>query len=58
VFTHIHFHFIVEGTALSATHIERAIALSKDKYCSASIMLSKTAELTADFEIRDLAATS
>ena len=51
VFTRIHLHFILTGKSLSATHIERAIRLSAEKYCSASIMLGKTAALTHDFEI-------
>ena len=54
VFTRIHFHFIVTGHNIDAKHVERAIALSADKYCSASIMLAKTAEITHDFEIRQL----
>lgn len=51
VFTRIHFHFRVSGTGLKPEVVERAIALSKEKYCSASIMLGKTAEITHDFEI-------
>lgn len=51
VFTRIHFHFIVTGRDLSAAHVERAVKLSKEKYCSASIMLAKTAEITSDYEI-------
>lgn len=53
VFTRIHFHFIVSGGGLSARHVERAISLSAEKYCSASIMLGKTADITHDFEIVD-----
>jgi putative redox protein len=53
VFTRIHFHYVVTGTGLSATQVERAIKLSKDKYCSATIMLAKTAEITFDFEVRE-----
>jgi putative redox protein len=53
VFTRIHMHFIVTGKGLASTHVERAIRLSKEKYCSASIMLSKSAEITSDFEIRE-----
>src|SRR5580765_1626698 len=52
VFTRIHFHFIVTGTGVDPRHVARAIELSADKYCSASIMLAKTAEVTHDFEIR------
>lgn len=51
VFTKIHFHFIVTGKNLKPEHVERAIHLSAEKYCSASIMLSKMAEITHDFEI-------
>jgi putative redox protein len=53
VFTRIHFHFIVTGTGLKPQQVERAIHLSAEKYCSASIMLGKTAEMTHDFEIRE-----
>ena len=52
VFTKIHLHFIVTGRNLAAKRVERAISLSAEKYCSASIMLGKTAEVTHDFEIR------
>lgn len=51
VFTKIHFHFRVTGNKLKAESVERAILLSKEKYCSASIMLGKTAAITHDFEI-------
>ena len=51
VFTKIHVHFIVKGSGLKANHVERAIKLSAEKYCSASIMLAKAAEITHDFEI-------
>jgi putative redox protein len=51
VFTQIHFHFRVTGKQLKPDAVARAIELSKDKYCSASIMLGKTAEITHDFEI-------
>ncbi|MDB5985460.1 MAG: peroxiredoxin [Nevskia sp.] len=52
VFTHIHLHFIVSGAGLSESHVKRAVALSAEKYCSASIMLQKAAEVTHDYEIR------
>lgn len=52
VFTRMHLHFIVKGHQLSADKVERAIRLSAEKYCSASIMLGKTAEITHDFEIQ------
>jgi putative redox protein len=51
VFTRIHVHFVVTGKALDAKRVEQAIRLSAEKYCSASIMLGKTAEITHDFEI-------
>jgi len=53
VFTKIHFHFIVTGKNLKPEQVERAILLSAEKYCSASIMLGKTATITHDFEIRE-----
>ena len=53
VFTRIHMHYIVTGRALNPAHVERAIKLSKEKYCSATIMLAKTAEVTSDYEIRE-----
>ena len=53
VFTKIHMHFIVTGRALAASAVERAIALSHDKFCSATIMLGKTAEITTGFELRE-----
>ncbi|MBC8055108.1 MAG: OsmC family protein [Rhizobiales bacterium] len=52
VFTKIHLHFIVTGPALADAAVERAVAMSHDKYCSATIMLAKTAEITTSFEIR------
>ena len=51
VFTRINMHFTVRGRALKRNLVEHAIRLSHDKYCSASIMLEKTAEITQDFEI-------
>ncbi len=51
VFTKIHVHFVVTGDALNETQVERAIKLSAEKYCSASIMLGKACEITHDFEI-------
>jgi len=55
VFTKVHFHFTVRGRNLKANVVERAIKLSHEKYCSASIMLEKTAELTHSFEIVETA---
>lgn len=51
VFTKIHMHFVVTGKALKPDAVERAIKLSAEKYCSASIMLGKTAEITHGWEI-------
>ena len=51
VFTRIAIHFIVTGRGLPAAAVERAIALSKERYCSASIMLGKTAEISTSHEI-------
>ncbi|WP_303905199.1 OsmC family protein [Thiohalomonas denitrificans] len=52
VFTRIHVHFVVTGQDLDPKRVERAVHLSADKYCSASIMLGKVAEITHGFEIR------
>jgi putative redox protein len=54
VFTKIHLHFIVSGKGLSENQVKRAVGLSAEKYCSASIMLQKAAEVTHDFELRQL----
>jgi len=51
VFTKIHVHFVVTGKGLNPTQVERAVKLSAEKYCSASIMLGKAAEISHDFEI-------
>lgn len=51
VFTRIHAHYIVSGRNLKPADVERAVKLSSEKYCSATIMLGKTAEITHDFEI-------
>jgi putative redox protein len=53
IFTKIHLHYVVTGKGLAAAQVERAIKLSKEKYCSATIMLAKTAEITFDFEVRE-----
>jgi len=53
VFTKIHVHFVVTGKGLNPTQVERAVNLSAEKYCSASIMLGKVAEITHDIEIRE-----
>ena len=51
VFTKIHVHFVITGNNLNATQVERAVKLSAEKYCSASIMLAKSVEITHDFVI-------
>ena len=51
VFTQIHVHFVVTGHGLTDKRVARAVALSAEKYCSASIMLGKTAVITHDYEI-------
>jgi putative redox protein len=53
VFTRIHMHFIVKGRGVNPAKVERAIQLSVEKYCSASAMMAKTAEVTHDFEVVD-----
>ena len=52
VFTKIHMHFVVTGVGLTDAAVERAVRLSHEKYCSASIMLGKTAEITTSFELK------
>lgn len=53
VFTKIHVHFTVTGKGLDPKRVEQAVKLSAEKYCSASIMLGKTAVITHDFEIHE-----
>jgi putative redox protein len=53
VFTRIHMHYVVTGKALAQAQVERAIKLSKEKYCSATIMLAHSAQVTFDYEIRE-----
>lgn len=52
IFSTIHLHFVVTGHNLKATAVERAVKLSAEKYCSASIMLSKSVTITHDFEVK------
>jgi len=54
VFTHIHVHFIVTGKGLKEAQVKRAVELSAEKYCSASIMLSKAVEISHDYEVREV----
>ena len=51
VFTRIHVHFVVSGRGLDPKKVARAVELSSNKYCSASRMLAKTADITHDYEI-------
>ena len=53
VFTRIDFHFVLRGTGLPAAAVERAIALSHEKYCSATAMLVKTASIRTSYEIEE-----
>lgn len=55
VFTRIHAHFVVTGRGIDPAKVERAIALSAEKYCSASVMLGAMAEITHDFEVIEAA---
>ncbi len=54
VFTRINMHFVVTGKGLTSSAVERAIAMSHDKYCSATIMLGKTADIRTSFELVSL----
>ena len=51
VFTKIHMHFVVTGPGLTEAAVARAVSLSHEKYCSASIMLGKSADITTSFEV-------
>ena len=55
VFTRIHLHFVVTGRAVPAAAVERAIALSHERYCSATIMLASTATITTGYELHEAA---
>ena len=52
VFTKINLHFVVTGPELTDAAVERAVRMSHEKYCSATIMLAKTAEVTTSFEVK------
>jgi len=56
VFTKLHLHFVVSGKALAEAAVARAVALSHEKYCSATAMLGRTAEISTSFEVRTDAA--
>ncbi len=51
VFTRVHYHFVVRGRNLKRNLVEQALRLTHEKYCSATAMLARTAEITQDFEI-------
>ena len=51
VFTKIHAHYVIKGKGLDAKKVERAVSMTAEKYCSVSIMLAATVEVTHDFEI-------
>jgi putative redox protein len=53
VFTHVHVHYTLSGAAVEQSAVERAIALSTEKYCSATIMLGKAVEISHDYEIKE-----
>jgi putative redox protein len=53
VFTKVHVHFIITGSGVSEKHVQRAIELSAEKYCSASIMLGQVAEISHDYELHE-----
>lgn len=54
VFTRIHVHFVVSGKGLADSQVKRAVSLSAEKYCSASIMLGKTATITHDYAVEEI----
>lgn len=54
LFSDIHLHFIIKGQAVSEKHVERAVALSADKYCSVALMLNKAVNITHDFEVQEV----
>lgn len=54
LFSDIHLHFIIEGNDISAKHVERAVSLSADKYCSVALMLNKSVNISHDFEIKEI----
>ena len=53
VFTRVNFHYVLTGRNLSPSHVERAINLSREKYCSATAMIAHTAQVTTNYEIRE-----
>jgi putative redox protein len=51
LFSDIHLHFVIAGNDISEKHVERAVKLSADKYCSVALMLNKSVNITHDFEV-------
>lgn len=51
LFSDIHLHFVIEGTGVAEKHVERAVSLSADKYCSVALMLAANVNITHDFSI-------
>ena len=51
LFSDIHLHFIITGSDISEKHVERAVALSADKYCSVALMLNKKVNISHDFKV-------
>ena len=54
LFSDIHLRFVIEGNDVSEKHVERAVSLSADKYCSVALMLNKSVNITHDFEINNI----
>lgn len=54
LFSDIHLHFIISGTNVADKHVQKAVSLSADKYCSVALMLNKTVNITHDFSIIDI----
>ncbi len=54
LFSDIHLHFVIEGNEVNEKHVERAVNLSADKYCSVALMLNKAVNITHDFEIKSV----
>jgi putative redox protein len=54
LFSDIHLHFVIQGEDVGTKHVERAVRLSADKYCSVALMLNKSVNITHDFEIISL----
>ena len=55
VFTKLNLHFVVSGKEVSKKHVERAVSLSAEKYCSVALMLEKSVQITHSFEVQEIA---